>query len=528
MNNILYAIKIYTCLLLISIFSHGVYATQEDFEITRTQEEIDDITREQENENRIYLLRDMLENYSITYRRNIPLWSPFIIDLNQLYDIAQDGFSDVELRFKWNINEKWEKDSQILQYIFEESGTKNISLTIFWKIEDIEREVYQSDIEVFIFSEAMIFVVEENMRNNFNDFKSFSKSRGILVDEIWFFNERQLQDIHFWDRFREFKSRYPVSSDYIVVLWSKEFSITFLRHGNIEHVIENIVLLNSFNRTLFKEYFRNSFSDISINWNAFLLNDIYINEILRHPISYVHLQQSLTQNGYTILDLNFDMRNDPLFFLSSQIQYLWRYLTQSELYILLLIPFFITIVSISKHLIWINTLWITISVFLTYLMIDIGIIKTLILFIILWGINIVIAQYLNKYPLLYTPKISFLIICNIVLYFLFSHLIVYFNIWEIWFQNLIGFVFFIVISERFLTIVTSKELHEYTWSISWTLWVTTILALLSSLDYIRIILFSYPELLIFLLPINFYIAQFTWLRIIEYFRFREVMKDFEE
>ncbi|MCH8518396.1 hypothetical protein LAT59_01340 [Candidatus Gracilibacteria bacterium] len=495
------------------------------FQITYAE----DITEEDlEDTARLNILQDTLENYSISYRRNIALGSPFIIDLNQLQEIAQDGFSDVELRFQWEIQEEIQENTQILNYVFDEAGTKDIELTIFGILGNIELPVYQSDIEVFVFSEAMIFVVEENMKNSFDDFKALAKHRGVLIDEVGFFREEQLQDIHFGDRFREFRSRYPVSSDYIVVLGSKEFSITFLRHGNIENTIENIALLSSYNRTLFREYFRNSFSDVPINWNAFLLSDIHLNELLRYPVSYINLKQSLIQNGYSLLDLRFDMRSHPLFFLSSQIQYLGRYLTQSELYLLLLIPFFITAISISKHLIGINTLGIIIPVFLTYLMIDIGILEILILFIILGIINILIAQYLNRYALLYTPKISFLIICNILLYFLIGHLLAYFNIWQIEFHTLITFIFFIIISERFLVIVTSKELPEYSGSIFGTLFIAVILALGSSLDIIRVILFSYPELLIFLLPINFYLAQFTGLRITEYLRFKEVMRDIEE
>lgn len=494
---------------------------------TQANEESEIIEIPSEVEERLVLLEETLENYSVTFRNNIPLGSPFVIDLWQLQEIAAEWFSDVDLRFQWQVDGDIIEDVS-LNVLFEEAWNKDISLDVFWEIDWFERMVYKLSLELFVFSETMAFVIEESKRNNFETFQNQARSRGILIQEFWFFREDQLRDVNFWELYREYRSRFPVSSDYVTVLWTKEFAITFLRHWNIENSIENIVIVNSYNRTLFREYFRNSFIDDQIMWNSFLVSDIYIDQLLRYPIWYHDLRQSLIQNWYSILDLNFDMRSHPLFFISSQIQYLWRYFTQSELYILLLIPFFITAVSIFKHLIWLNTLWIIIPVFLTYLMIDIGIWEVLILFLLLWVVNILIAQYLNRYALLYTPKISFLIVVNILLYLLIWHIIQYSGIWEISFYSLMSFIFFIIIAERFLVVVTSKELLEYKSAITGTIILSVLLAWVSYVDVVRIVLFSYPEILIFLLPINFYLAQFTWLRFTEYLRFKEVMKDIEE
>ena len=511
-------ILVFTMLVFLSIWS--LYAEENTLD---TEIEIPS-----EIEERLSLLEETLENYSITFRRNIPLWSPFIIDLWQLQEIAAEGFWDIDLRFEWLIENELVSDTNI-NIVFEEAGEKEITLNVFWEIDWFERIIYELFIEIFVFSDTMAFVLEESQRDNFETFRTQARTRGIFVQDFWFFREDQLSDVNFGELFRDYRGRFPVtSSDYVTVMGTKEFAITFLRHGNLQDNIENIVLVNSFNRTLFREYFRNSFQDDLIIWNSFLVSDMYIDELLRYPTTFQDLRQSLIQNWYTILDLKFDMRGHPLFFISSQIQYLWRYFTQSEIYILLLIPFFITAVSIFKHLIWLNTLWIIIPVFLTYLMIDIGILQVISLFLILWCINICIAQYLNRYALLYTPKISFLIVINILLYFLIWHIIEYTGIWEIPFYNLISFIFFIVIAERFLVIVTSKELLEYKSAITGTLILSISLALLSYIDILRIVLFSYPEVLIFLLPINFYLAQFTGLRFTEYLRFKEVMKEIEE
>lgn len=521
MWNILNYFKLFIIILLCTLSIGKLYGAEDS--IWDTEIEIPSEIQE-----RLSLLEKTLENYSVTFRKNIPLWSPFIIDVSQLQEISSESFSDINISFLWQVENNIISDSN-LNMVFEEAGEKEMILQVFWEIDWFEAVVYELFVEVFVFSHTMAFIIEENQRNSFESFRAQARSRGIFIQDFWFFHEGQLSDVNFWELFREYRSRFPVTaSDYVTVMGTKEFAITFLRHWNVWDSIENIVIINSFNRTLFREYFRNSFQDETITWNSFLINDMYIEELLRYPTSYESLSQSLIQNWYNILDLNFDMRSHPLFFISSQIQYLWKYFTQSELYILLLIPFFITAVSIFKHLIWLNTLGIIIPVFLTYLMIDIGLWKILILFVLLWTFNIFVSLYLNKFALLYTPKISFLMVLNVITYFFIWHIFIYTGLWEIPFYSLISFIFFIVIAERFLVTVTSKEVLEYKSAISGTLILSIWLTLFAQIDTVRIILFSYPEILLLLLPVNFYLAQFTGLRFTEYLRFKDIMKDVEE
>jgi hypothetical protein len=52
--------------------------------------------------------------------------------------------------------------------------------------------------------------------------------------------------------------------------------------------------------------------------------------------------------------------------------------------------------------------------------------------------------------------------------------------------------------------------------------------LIFSIPIIKTIILTYPELLILIIPISFLIWRFTWLRVTEYFRFKELIKSIEE
>lgn len=87
---------------------------------------------------------------------------------------------------------------------------------------------------------------------------------------------------------------------------------------------------------------------------------------------------------------------------------------------------------------------------------------------------------------------------------------------------------FFVVSERLLSIITTKELREYKKSITGTLLVSLACWGLYHFEALRTFLLAYPELLLLLPLLNFYIGQFTGLRITEYLRFRDILSSEEE
>lgn len=79
-----------------------------------------------------------------------------------------------------------------------------------------------------------------------------------------------------------------------------------------------------------------------------------------------------------------------------------------------------------------------------------------------------------------------------------------------------------------ISIITSKDLLEYKESFFYTLLIGLFCYVILNINAIKVILLSYPELILLLIPINFFIGKFTGLRITEYFRFKEIIKSVEE
>jgi hypothetical protein len=104
----------------------------------------------------------------------------------------------------------------------------------------------------------------------------------------------------------------------------------------------------------------------------------------------------------------------------------------------------------------------------------------------------------------------------------------YFEIIDVTISNILYIILFFIVSEKLITIITSKEFREYKKSLVWTLLISLVCYALFNFNTLLVFLTAYPEVLITLVPLNFLLGRFTGLRITEYIRFREVITSIEE
>lgn len=123
---------------------------------------------------------------------------------------------------------------------------------------------------------------------------------------------------------------------------------------------------------------------------------------------------------------------------------------------------------------------------------------------------------------------AFLINLNIVFFILFLNVGYALNLIVLNLSDIIFFIIFIVISEKMINIIISKDLIEYKEAFIYTLLISLFCFGILSINAIKIIMLAYPELILGLIPLNFMIGRFSGLRITEYFRFKEIIKSIEE
>jgi len=324
-------------------------------------------------------------------------------------------------------------------------------------------------------------------------------------------------------------------SNYIWVWWGKDFILNATGQVNKQILLWgyekplNIAIFSSFNKDVLEKLVSNFLSEKNNIENIIISDDSTRFEILETPETLWALTSNLEKNNHSFIEVDTNKQLKSAFFMSKFINNLSSAgFNVSDIYLIIIIPILLLWLSITKHIIGFSPLWIMIPVGITLMLFQVGLEITVILLTVMFITNMLLAKLISKYTLLYTPKVSFLISINIIVAIALMNILYHYHLLSLNIESIIFLIIFILIAEKLITLIIWKEFREYKLSIIYTLWFSLISYILLNLNLIKIFILAYPEMLLLLIPINFFIGQFTWLRITEYFRFREVITSIEE
>lgn len=208
---------------------------------------------------------------------------------------------------------------------------------------------------------------------------------------------------------------------------------------------------------------------------------------------------------------------------------------------LLLLPIIATVVAFMKQMVGLTTMGIYTPIIITLSFLTIGLyfgLLTLVAVLVIGGLT---RHLLRKVRLLFIPKMA--IVMGLVSLTLILILIttMYLGIFDATFFSLAIFPMVILstLVEKFVSIKTEKGLASAVILMTETLVVSLIAYVIVGgemnlgfavikFEFIRNIVFNYPELIFVLLGVNVLLGRWSGLRLLEYVRFREVLRHIEE
>jgi len=433
---------------------------------------------------------------------------------------------EIDIIFEWGI--PWEETISwaVFEKTFETFWNKEINLSIYKISWGNKTLITSHKIITFVYKTKITQIFQKSLWKKIKNFI-------FRANESWIFIEKFIIDTHeIWKfNFKENILKKLNNTKYLTIWWDKDFIFDSLSKINTENTTNKIslVLISSFNINILQKYLQNFTLNKSRINNSILLDESSKYEILKQPENIEVLKVEIKNNNYEFLNLNTKTEINSFLFLSKFINNLSNsWFSTQNIYLLLIIPFLLLWVSIFKHLIWLSPAWILIPTSLTLLFFKLSFIPIIILIIILLLINLFLSKIIIKYSLHYTPKITLITIINIIILIIAINIGIQQNYINININDIMLIIFFILISEKLIHIIISKEFWEYKNTLLNTFIFTIISYLFFNITIIKTFILTYPETIILLIPIAFLIWRFTWLRITEYFRFREVIKWIEE
>ncbi len=472
----------------------------------------------------------------LNIKHNIKIWYELIIDLTKTKEFLFEKYNS-KIEFEWSVAWSTIKKWPIYNRKFEKYWNKELSINIYslekWWKKLIENKI----IKLFIYKDINYLIIDsENIKENkLNLYIEKAENEWIHIKKILKTSEKQLKWKNILHNISTNSNLDTEKWNYIIVWWNKNFIFSVISKINKElknssyNKKINLVLISPFNTDVFSKYIKNFVSNKLWIENILLLPESSKSQISQNPNNIQKLENNLKIKEYEYININKNSQISEMLFISKFINTLSNnWFSNSYIYLIILIPFLFTGISVFKHLVWLSPIWIIIPIILTLLIFQIWLITTGIILFSLILINLLLWKITNKYTLLYTPKISFIIIINLVLIMLLLDILFMYNLINIDISDTLFIILFIIISERFITIVLSKEFSEYKYNLFNTILFAVISYTILSISLIQTVILAYPEIILFLIPVNFIIWKFTWLRITEYFRFREVIKNIEE
>lgn len=237
------------------------------------------------------------------------------------------------------------------------------------------------------------------------------------------------------------------------------------------------------------------------------------NESLDYQIISQHSQRSLE-------------KITPFNFMSFLLNYLInKGVAQNTIFLILILPIVATIVSFARQIIGVKAFGIYVPSIIALTFIETNLKWGLFILLVILVAGTIIRLLAKKLRILYMPRMAVVLTLVALVIFAMFVLSAYTNRTGLLNVSVFPILMMIILSEKFVEVQIEKGNKE---AIRLTI-ETLILAILSyyivSWESFKIIVLAYPELILLTIVLNILFGKFTGLRIVEYFRFRKLLKN---
>ena len=197
---------------------------------------------------------------------------------------------------------------------------------------------------------------------------------------------------------------------------------------------------------------------------------------------------------------------------------------ESVLYFLLLLPLGGLLIALLKNVIGLKTYGVFLPILIAYTLTSTGFLSGMFLFLIMTGLVALISLPLNKWGLLYTPKMVVILTFTILMIFMLISLGVTYKI--NWLTGLSFFPIIIlsIMAERFARAIEEDGYQIAIGTIMQTLIATSFCYLVFASTAIKTVLLIFPEFIILIIVVTLLLGKWIGLRISEYKRFSLIIE----
>ncbi len=196
--------------------------------------------------------------------------------------------------------------------------------------------------------------------------------------------------------------------------------------------------------------------------------------------------------------------------------------------LVLMLPVIVTVVAVMKQVFGLATLGVYTPSILALSFIALDLYYGLLILIAILFIGTLTRLLLRRYRLLYIPRMS-IVLTIVSLTILFLLLLgSLFNISDIVGIAVFPMLIMSTMVEKFLSIQSDKGLRSALTLVGEAVLVAVLCYYVAEWDTLKVVVMGHPEVIFLFLLVNIFLARWGGLRLMEYFRFREIIRHAEE
>ena len=466
---------------------------------------------------------------------------------NMIFDASQSYMpeNEEEYKFEWDFGDGNRDQGIEAPHSYNKPGTYTVSLRIY---NDKEESVTKK--EIFIYNKS-ILVLTDSQTNKalLETVKAYGEDKGVyikIVDSFGASSEFISEEI-LYKKLSESLSHLQKSSQ--VLTWTRENSglnalsrlATESRSKEPINLSNKSIIVVTSDIESYSGRIKNQFSLLNPK-NIVLVNEAGVYQIIDN-LTFEDLTKNLKEKGYEykiITEASFRLMpwNFLSYFISVLIE---KGIPDNTIALLLLLPVIATVITFMKQFVGLTTMGIFTPMVITLSFLVIGVNFGLLVLLMILTVGTLVRQLLNKARLLYIPKMAIVITSTAIMLLLMLILSLYLNVFNATFISLSIFPMVILstLVERFISIKTERGLKTAIVLMIETIIVSVVAYIIvgGKMDlgivefqfgWIRDLMLNFPELVFALVIVNVLLGRWTGLRMLEFIRFKEVIRHIEE
>ena len=477
------------------------------------------------------------------------------INSNEAIELGKSAIFDASISFtddnpanifEWDFGDGNKNQGIEVLHAYKDPKAKTVSLTI--TTPEGLRSTATKD--VFVYKRLFSLITDDDDSRNAIEFSNeIAKDKGIFIEQIDSFgSSTEFISEEILSKKISSKSELMLKSD-TIILWTKENTglnaLSRFHQGSSD---ETKAVLKDKNIVVVTSNIKKNLSRIQRQYTIInprsitIVEQPAISELLSSE-SHEDFLSSLEEKNYNFTEVNETFTqlrpwNFMSYFVNTMIN---QGIPDNTIALLLLLPVIVTVVAIMRQLIGITTFGVYTPAIITLSFLVIGIYAGLLTLIAAILVGSVARPILKKLHILFIPKMSIVITLVSLTLFLIITFSLYLNLFDTAFLSIAIFPMLILstLVEKFVSAKSDKSLLSAITLMGETLIVSIIAYIIAGgqldlgfttiqIDFFKQLMLNVPELIILLLFFNYGLGKWTGLRVLERFRFKEILRHIQE